>query len=193
MSPSTPATSSGTAPSGAPAQSASSVSRSPLSGKLSALDEQQQPAPSSGGGPVSNKPAVLDDDPTLPTVQEAQQPVPPVPEGALEPSFSAPLAPTERAAAAAAETDDEAGVALRGTASGGPGDEAGQKLEPPGGDEEASGLMRVSAPLPDEENVSEKGYMGKRFIQAAEVRCKVENDILFFFVVDLCTIDRRLT
>lgn len=184
MSPPPPAASSGNAPSGRTTavgkQQASSASRSPLFGEVSAVGEKKQSASSSGEGPVSSKPAVHEDTLTLPTVQEAQS-VPPIHGGALGGSSSASLAPAERDAEAAAVADDGAGVVLSRTASYGPSDEAGHRFGWPGGDKEAGGLVNLSAARPDGEKDSGRGYMGKRFIQAAEVRYVVEIQILYLF------------
>lgn len=118
-----------------------------------------------------------EDVPTLQTVEVAQ-PVPTIPGGELRAPSSASLVPAERVAAAAAMADYEAGEALCETASYAPGDKGVQNFGRPGGDGEAAGLVNVSAALPEGGNVGGRGYMGKRFIQAAEVRYVVQDETI---------------
>lgn len=144
-----------TAPSPSPSAPAS---RLPLpacvSGQLPTVDEQLRSASSSGRGSGSSGSAVQEG-----PLQEEQPSVPP-PGGALGASASASLA---------SAVDVTIPTGAIETASVGFGGEAGHEFGWPEGDEETGGVVAAGAPR-DEDNVGGRGYVGQRFIQAAEVR-----------------------
>lgn len=96
-------------------------------------------------------------------MQDEQPPVPP-PGGALGASSSASFASAVEVAVPTAAGE---------TASIGFGDQAEQKVGGLEGDDEAGKLVEAEA-LREEDKVGGRGYVGKRFIQAAEVRYAVE-------------------
>lgn len=125
-----------------------------VSGQLPTVDEQLRSASSYGEGSGLNEPVVEEG-----KLQEEQQPPVPPPGGALGASALASFA-------SAAEVAIPTGAGE--TASVGFAGEEDHKFGRPGGDEETGGLVAAVA-LRDECSVGGRGYVGKRFIQAAEV------------------------
>ena len=121
-------------------------------GQLYTVDEQLRSASSSGSG--LNEPAVQEGE------LRVEQPSVPPPGGALGASTSALLA-------SAADTTFSTGAAA--TASVGIGGQEEREFRGLGGDEE-TGRLAPAAALREEDNVGGRGSVGKRFIQAAEVR-----------------------
>lgn len=101
-----------------------------------------------------NEPAVQEGEP------QEEQPSVPRPGGALGAAAS-----TSFASAADVTIPTEAAE----TVSVGFDDQEDRKFGGLGGDEETGGLVPAAA-LREEDNVGGRGYVGKRFIQAAEVR-----------------------
>ena len=166
-SPPTPAASAGNTPADTPTtdsqrepSAVASASRLPLSDQLSVVDEQHPSASSSEGGSGVSEPTIRAEAPTTPAAQEEKSVSPP-PGGALGassvtssmPVASVPVEARVVGGDAGTEADEEAQLAIGAPEGGG---EAGQ-------------LVDVADTVPGE-NVSGRGYVGKRFIQAAEVR-----------------------
>ncbi|CAM9924270.1 unnamed protein product [Ectocarpus fasciculatus] len=185
-SPPTPAASAANTPREAPTpavqQPVAPASSLPSSGHLAAVEEQSQQSASS---PRASAAAADGNEPGVDTKQEREEETPPVPVPgwalgySTSASFSSAATGTrgvggEVAATAAptatAAAGSDSGAAPIGTASHGCSDEAGEVLEGLRGDDAAEDLANVRAVLPVEDAAatSGPGYVGQRFIQAAE-------------------------
>ncbi|CBJ49030.1 expressed unknown protein [Ectocarpus siliculosus] len=154
----------------------------PSSQHLAAVEEQSQQSSSS---PRSSAAAADANEPGVHTKQEREEETPPVPVPGLalgystSPPFSSAATGTRGAggevAATAAPTataaaGSDSGAAPVGTASHGFSDQAGEEPEDLRGDDTAEDLVNVRAVLPVEDDAATggRGYVGQRFIQAAE-------------------------